>query len=110
MSIRADVGEKWRSTADSSGRWRLDLAGLHSRKVWQTAGLRSRAFGSEHGENGALALEKPPFVAIFHHFFAGFLRVFLRAGPSARKWARFQPRKALVLDHAGFTIQSVTQA
>ncbi|HKI17481.1 MAG TPA: hypothetical protein VKA15_06355, partial [Isosphaeraceae bacterium] len=55
-------------------------------------------------------LEKPPFGAIFHHFFDGFLRVFLRAGPSGREWARLQPRKALLLNHAGFTIQSVTQA
>ena len=57
-SVRAHVREKWRSTADSRGRSRLDAAGLHGRKVWQTAGLRSSAVGSGHGENGALALEK----------------------------------------------------
>ena len=49
-SVRAHVREKWRSTADSWGRRRLDAAGLHRRKVWQTAGLRSSAIGSGHGE------------------------------------------------------------
>jgi hypothetical protein len=50
MSVRAHVCEKWRFIADWRGKRRLDAAGLHRRKVWQTGGLRSSAVGSEHGE------------------------------------------------------------
>src|SRR5260370_1821536 len=92
--------EKWRSIADSWGRRRLDAAGLHRRKVWQTDGLRSSVVGSEHGEMALLTLEKPPLGAIFHYFFDDFLRVFLRAFPSARQFARMRPRKPLVSTHA----------
>jgi len=39
--------------------------------------------------------EKAPFIAISHHFFDDFRRVFLRVRPSGRKLARIRPRKAL---------------
>ena len=87
-SVRAQVCEKWRSMANSWGRRRLNAAGLHRRKVWQTGGLRSRANGFGHGEMAILTLEKRPILAIFHHFFDGFPRVFRRAFPSGRKMAR----------------------
>jgi len=99
MSVRAHVREKWRFTANSCGRSRLDAAGHHRRKVWQTGGLRSSAVRSGHGEMALQTLEKPPFGAIFHHVFDDFLRVFPQACPSGRKLARFRPRKALVLNH-----------
>jgi len=98
MSGRAPVCEKWRSIGDWRGRRRLDAAGLHRRKVWQTGRLRSGAVGSEHGEMALWSLEKPPLGAIFDHFFDDFLGVFLRACPSGRYLARMRPRKALVTD------------
>ena len=110
MSVRAHVCEKWRSTAESWGRRRLDAAVVLRHKVWLAGGLRSRAVGCGHGEMAPETLEKAPFDAIFHRFFDGFLRVFLRASPSGRKLARIRPRNARVLNHAGLTIQSVTQA
>jgi hypothetical protein len=111
LSVSAHVGgKKWRSPANSRGRSGLDAAGLHRRRVWQTGELRSRALGSGQGEMALKALEKVPFGAIFHRFFDDFLRVFLRAFPSGRQGARLRPRKGRVLNHAGFTIQTVTQA
>ena len=50
MSVDTPVCEKWRSIANWRCKRRLDAAGLHRRKVWQTGGLRSSAVGSEHGE------------------------------------------------------------
>jgi hypothetical protein len=97
-SVRAHGREKWRSTANSRVRWRLDAAGLHRRKGWQTAGLRSRAVATDTAKWRLGPLEKAPFSAIFPHFFAGFLRVFLRTFPSGRKMARIEPPKALVLN------------
>ncbi len=98
--VRARVREKWRSTANSRGPRRLDAAGLHNRKVWQTGGLRSGTNGSGHGEMALWTLEKPPFGAIFEHFLDDFLRVFPRACLSGRELAGIRPRKALVLNHS----------
>jgi len=92
-SVRAHGREKWRSTADSRGRRRLDAAGLHGRKVWQTAGLRSSAVGSGHGENGALALEKAPFSAIFHHFLTVFSGFFCELSHQGANGREFSPEK-----------------
>ena len=86
--------------ANSWGRRRLNAAGLHRRNVWQNGGLRSRAVGFGHGEMAIWTLEKRPILAIFHHFFDGFLRVFRLAFPSGRKMganlapnsAGFEPR------------------
>jgi hypothetical protein len=39
-------------------------------------------------------LENAPFGAIFRGGFADFLRLFPRAFPSGRKWARVEPRKS----------------
>jgi hypothetical protein len=80
---------KWRSPANSWGRRRLDAAGLHRRKDWQTGGLRSSAVGCGPGEMALSTLEKAPFCAIFPDFFADFLQVFLRVFSSGRKRAPF---------------------
>src|SRR5260370_17658155 len=73
--------EKWRSIADSWGRRRLDAAGLHRRKVWQTDGLRSSVAGSEPGEMALLTFANPPLGPIFHYFFPALLPVFLPPFP-----------------------------
>ncbi len=100
MPVGAHFREKWRSTANSRGQWRLDRDGLHRRKVWQACGLRSGSVGSWHGEMALRTLGKAPFAAIFEHFFDDFLRVFPRTFPRGRELARIRPRKALILNHA----------
>src|SRR5271168_1570436 len=88
-------------------RWRLEETGVHSRKVWQLGGLRSRAAGSEHREMALWTLGKAPLSAIFRPVLADFLGVFPRAGRSGRKWARMRLPKALVLNHAIFRIPKI---
>jgi hypothetical protein len=83
-------------TCELAVRWRLEATGVHRRKGWQLGGLRSKAAGSEHGEMALLTLEKAPFSAIFRPVLADFRRVFSRAFPSGRKWARMRLPKALV--------------
>jgi hypothetical protein len=51
------------------------------RKLWQLSGFRSRAVGSQLGENGALALAKAPFSATFGPFFDDIHRVFSASLP-----------------------------
>jgi hypothetical protein len=91
--------KKWRSTADSSGGGWATQPDTTRLKVWLARGSRSGDVGFGGGEMALEALEKPPFGAIFRQFSYGFHRVFRRPGPKARKLARIQPRKALVLSH-----------
>jgi hypothetical protein len=79
VSIRVNPHAKWRSLPDLAGPRRLSASGFHGRKVKCLGRLRSKAVGSQHGENGDLAPRKAPVSAIFRPIFADFLRVFLRA-------------------------------
>ena len=97
-SVRAKFREKWRSTANSWGRRRLNTTGLHRRKVWRTGGLQSSTNGSGQSKMALETLGKAPIGAISQHFFDDFLRVFPRAWPPRRELARIQPRKGLVLN------------
>jgi hypothetical protein len=93
-SDRADFRDKWRSTANSRGRRRLDAAGFHGRKIWMAGGLRSGTVGFGHGEMALETLEKAPFGAIFQHFLDDFLRGFPQRISSRRDLARIWRRKA----------------
>ena len=97
LSVRAHVREKWPPTANSRVRWPLDAAGLHRRKIWQTAGLRSRAVASEHGE---MAVWAPRKTAIFGHFPSLFCR--FSPGFSARFPIRAQNGANSAPNSAGF--------
>ena len=99
MAVRAHVREKMALDRRFFGRALGTQPDATRRKVWQAGGSRSDDVGFGGGEMALEALEKPPFGAIFRQFSYGFHRVFRRPGPKARKLARIQPRKALVLGH-----------
>jgi hypothetical protein len=87
--------KKWRSIAGLAPHWRQEAAGVHRRKLWQLSGFRSRAVGSQLGENGALALGKAPFSATFGSVFDDILRVFSASLPKrAQMGANLTPPSA----------------
>jgi hypothetical protein len=90
--LRTPAREIWRPLPIWRASRPLETAALHDRNLYRSEKLRSPAVASGKTDWRLSALAKAPLSVVFPLFFDDFLRVFPRACPGGREWARIRPR------------------